>query len=142
ATASAPEAWTQLPTVLVDYAPRCVRLSLRQNDSGVPMRLRVDLSESIDPMYHAGAHPPHSIEDSEFPPSHIGETRGILKSAVIITAVVFVAASLWQASDVVLLTCAAVLLAIFLSGIGDWLARHTGLSHARAVLVGVISLVG
>ena len=74
--------------------------------------------------------------------------RRVLILVGIVTAVALLLLLLWQATEVILLVFAGLLVALFLRGISDWINRHTPLSENWALtvvlllIVGVIALLG
>lgn len=69
-------------------------------------------------------------------------TQRILIAVGIITVVVLLLLLLWFAIDIFLLAFAAVLLAIFLRGLSNWVSEHTPLSKRWSFALVTIALVG
>jgi len=69
-----------------------------------------------------------------------GFTRRILIAVGIVTTVVLVILLSWQALNVLLLICAGILFAVFLSGISQWISERTPISYKVSLVLVVVAL--
>lgn len=79
-------------------------------------------------------------------PSDLGNrlgsfTRRALVSVGLVVAAVALLAFLWYAVDVLLLLFAAILLAVFLRGLSDWVSHRTPLREGWALVVVIVALL-
>lgn len=69
-------------------------------------------------------------------------TQRVLIVAAVVVALLLVGLLLWHGIEVLLLSFAGLLLAVFLRGLSTWVSAHTGLSDGWSLLVVVMVLIG
>src|SRR5438270_6060837 len=82
-------------------------------------------------------------ESTPAPPrAGLGDFAQRVVVAVLITVVILAVVYLmWRGVNVLLLTFAGVLFAVFLSALSDWLSKRTGLSYLWSLVVVVVVLL-